>query len=69
MSEKFPSVMVNLYVDLVPVVIGHSGVVSANQQTHLKRIPDYNETLFNNLQKAAILGTVNILTSINFGYT
>ena len=56
-------------VDLVPVVTGHSGVVSANQQTHLKRIPDYNETLFNNLQKAAILGTINILTSINFGCT
>jgi len=56
-------------VDVIPIVFGHSGVVSANQQVYLKQIPDYNETLFNNLQKAAILGTINILTSLNIGYT
>jgi len=53
----------------VPIVFGHSGMVSTNQQTYLKRIPEYSENLFNNLQKAALLGTVNILRSLNFGCT
>ena len=39
-------------VDTVPIIFGHSGIVSADQQTYLKRIPGYNENLFNNLQKA-----------------
>ena len=48
-------------------MFGHSGVVSCNQLTYLKRIPNYNEVLFNNLQKAALLGTIDILRSVNIG--
>ena len=51
---------------LVPIVFSHSGVVSSKQQTYLKQIRGYNEYLFNNFQKATILGTINILT---FGNT
>ena len=54
---------------LVPIVFSHSGVVSSKQQTYLKQIPGYNEYLFNYLQKTAIVGTINILQSINFGNT
>jgi len=56
-------------VDIIPLVFGHSGVVSYNQLSHLKRISNYNEVLFNNLQKAALLGTIDILRSVNIGYT
>ena len=37
---------------IIPVVLGHSGVVLPHQQYHLKRIPFYK--LFHNLQKAAL---------------
>ena len=56
-------------VDVIPVIYGHSGVVSCNQLTYLKRIPNYNEQLFNNLQKAVLLGMISILRSVNIGYT
>ena len=33
----------------VDIIIGHSGVVSVNQLPHLKRIPNYNKSLFDKL--------------------
>ena len=56
-------------VDTVPIIFGNSGIASVDQQTYLKRIPGCNENLFNNLQKSAILGTINILRSVNIGCT
>ena len=56
-------------VDIIPIVFGHSGVVSCHQSTHLKKLPSYSDRLFNQLQKAAILGTISVLRSINIGYT
>jgi len=58
----------NQPVNVIPVVFGHSGMVTCNQLSHLKRIPNYNESLFNNLQKAAILGTISVLQSVNIGH-
>ena len=51
-------------VDVIPVVFGHSGVVSC-QQHHLKWIPFSNKSLFHNIQKGALLGTVLILRNVN----
>ena len=56
-------------VDIIPIVFGHSGLVTCKQQPYLKKIPNYNEDLFNNLQKAALLGTIEMLRSVNIGYT
>ena len=56
-------------VDIIRIVFGHSGLVTCKQQPHLRKIPNYNEDLFNNLQKAAQLGTTEILRSVNIGYT
>jgi len=50
-------------------VFGHSGVVTCNQQSYLKMIPNYNEVLFNNLQKAALLRAIEILRSVNIGHS
>ena len=50
---------------IVPVVFGASGVVTKDQRHYLKKIPAFNELCFATLQKAAILGTVNILRNIN----
>ena len=56
-------------VEIIPIAIGHLGVVSCNQLPHLKRIQNYNEVLFDNLQKVALLRTITILTSVNIGHT
>ena len=50
---------------IIPVVFGVSGVVSNNQKRHLEKIPAFTQLTFANLQKAAILGTVNVLNNIN----
>jgi len=50
---------------IVPVVFGVSGIVSKQQRSHLEKIPAFNDVLFANLQKAAILGTVDVLRNIN----
>ena len=56
-------------VDVIPVVFGHSGDVSCQQQHYLKRIPLFSESLFHNLQKAALLGIVSILRNVNLSAT
>ena len=48
-------------VDIVPVIFGHSSV---DQQTYLKKITNYSENLFNNLQKVALLKMITILTLV-----
>ena len=50
---------------IVPVVFGVSGVVSKQQRSHLEKIPAFTNVLFANLQKAAILGTVDVIKNIN----
>ena len=45
-------------------MFGHSGLVTCKQQPYLKKTPNYNEDLFNNLQKAALLGTIEILRTL-----
>ena len=56
-------------VDVIPIVFGHSGIVSSHQSSHLHKLPHYSLQLFNQLQKAAILGTVSVLRSLNIGHT
>ena len=54
----------NQPVDIIPVVFGHSGVVSCRQGAHLKRLPLFTDRLFGYLQQAVTLGTVSILRSM-----
>ena len=59
----------NQPIDIIPVVFGHSGVVSCRQAAHLKRLLSFTDRLFGCLQQAVILKTVSILRSVNIGYT
>ena len=59
----------NQPVDIIPVVFGHSRVMSCRQATHLKRLLSFNDRLFGCLQQAVKLGTVSILRLMNIGYT
>ena len=66
--QALASELIYLYeqpVDVIPVVFGHSGVVSSRQQHHLKRILYYNNLLFCNLQKVVLLGTISIMRHVN----
>ena len=55
-------------VDIIPVVFGHSGLVSSHHVSHLRKLPSYSGRLFSQLQQAAILGTISILRLINLSY-
>ena len=58
-------VMYNMTVELVPVVLGCTGVVSKECHTYLRRIPGFTKRLFTTLQKAVILGSVHVFQAIN----
>ena len=58
----------NQPVEIIPIVLGHTGVVSCRQQTYLKKLPCYSNSLFQQLQQAALLGTISILRDINFQF-
>ena len=53
-----------MYHMAIPIVFGHTGVVSTDCVKYLTKIPDYCESLFATLQKATILGTIRTLRSI-----
>jgi len=36
-------------VDIIPIVFGHSGIVSCRQSAHLKKLPLYSDRLFDHL--------------------
>jgi len=56
--------MYDMAVEVVPIVFGHTGVVSKKCVKYLQKIPGYCESLFTTLQKATILGTIHILRSL-----
>ena len=58
-------------VEVIPIVLGHSGVVSCHHQRFLKKLPCYCDSLFQQLQQAALLGTISIIrdTKFHFGVT
>ena len=56
--------MYDMMVEVIPIVFGHTGVVSTHCVKHLRRIPGYCESLFATLQKATILGTIHTLRTI-----
>jgi len=53
-------------VDIIPVVIGYSGVMSVQCQEYLEHLPDFSNRVLCHLQKAALLGTIHILHTLNF---
>ena len=55
-------------VEIVRIVFGHTGVVSCRQLTYLKKLPCFSDSLFQQLQQAAFLGTISILRDINFHF-
>ena len=54
-------------VEVIPIVLGHSGVVSCCHQKFLK-LPCYYDSLFQQLQQAALLGTISIIRDTNFHF-
>jgi len=56
--------MYHMVVEVIPIVFGHSGVVSIDCVKYLKKIPSYCDNLFTTLQKATFLGTIHTLQSI-----
>jgi len=55
-------------VEIVPIVFGHTGVVSCRQLTYLKKLPCFSDSLFQQLQQTTLLGTISILRDLNFHY-
>ena len=56
--------MYDMTVEVIPIVFGHTGVVSTDCVKHLRRIPGNCKSLFATLQKATILGTIYTLRAI-----
>ena len=46
--------MYKMPVNIVPIVIGHSGVMSAQCQQYLNQLPNFSNVILSHLQKAAI---------------
>ena len=53
--------MYRMVVEVIPIVFGHTGVVSTDCVKYLTKIPGYCESLFATSQKATILGTIHTL--------
>jgi len=53
--------MYQMSVEVIPVVIGHSGVISSQCQSFLQYIPGFCDSLLCHLLKAAILRTIHTL--------
>ena len=58
----------NQPVDIIPIVFEHTGIVSCHQQKYLKKLPCYSDSLFQQLQQAALLGTISISRDNNFKF-
>ena len=59
-------IMYKMPVDIIPVVIGHSGVMSAQCQEYLEHLPEFSNNILSHLRKAALLGTIHTLHTLNF---
>ena len=57
--------MYKMPVQIVPVVLGSTGVISADCITHLHKLPGFSDRLFNMLQKTALIGSVHTLRTLN----
>ena len=57
--------MYQMSVHVIPVVISHTGVMLMQCREFLQSIPEYSSSLLCYLQKAALLGTIHILRSLN----
>jgi len=57
--------MYQMSVEVIPIVIGHSGVISSRCQSFLQCIPGFCNSLLCHLLKAAILRTIHTLQTVN----
>jgi len=57
--------MYHMCVDIVPIVIGHSGVMTVQCQQFLQCIPQFTTSLLCHLEKAALIGMIRILRTLN----
>ena len=60
--------MYKMPVELVPVVLGCTGVVSTGCINYLQRIPGFTDGLFDTLQKAVLIGSVHTLRTLDLTY-
>ena len=58
-------IMYQMPVRIIPVVIGHSGVISSQCRRYLHDIPGYRDCLLCHLLKATILETIRTLQTIH----
>ena len=58
----------NQPVDIISIVFWHTGIVSCRQQSYLKKLPCYSDSLFQQHQQAVLLGTISILRDNNFKF-
>ena len=58
-------IMYQMPVKIIPVVIGHSRVISSQCRRYLHDIPGYRDCLLCHLLKATILGTIRTLQTIH----
>ena len=58
-------IMYQMPVKIIPVVIGHSGVISSQCRHYLSDIPGYRDSLLCHLLKATILETIRTLQTIH----
>ena len=58
-------IMYQMPVTIIPVVIGHSGVISSQCKCYLHDIPGYHDSLLCHLLKATIPGTIRTLQTIH----
>ena len=54
--------MLNVKTDVIPVIIGVTGIISESFRNYLSNVPGKHET--KELQKTAILGTAHILCKV-----
>ena len=51
--------------EVIPIIIGHTGVVSLHSKQLFNKIPGFRDSLFYYLQKATLIGTIRILRTLH----
>ena len=55
----------HMSIEVIPIVIGHTGVVSLHGKQLFNKIPGFCDSLFYHLQKATLIGTIRILRTLH----
>ena len=55
----------HMSIEVITIVIGHTGVVSLHSKQLFNKIPGFRDGLFYHLQKATLIGTIHILRTLH----